>query len=116
MTTIRAVSVAGVLVALAAVDARPAVAEIYRPWCVTYFGNGRTSCAFESFEQCMETARGNGAYCQQNPWYLQYGSGQGQGADQPRAESAKAPAPQRVVRKKPAPAPAPDPEPRPVFR
>ena len=115
MTTIRAVSVASVLVALAAVDARPAVAEIYRPWCVTYFGNGRTSCAFESFEQCMETARGNGAYCHQNPWYLQYGSGQPQGADlQQTGDPKKAPAPQRVAKKKPAP--SPDPEPRPVFR
>src|SRR5262245_4734389 len=117
MTTIRAVSVAGALVALIAIEARPAVAEIYRPWCVQYFGQGRTSCAFDSFEQCMETARGNGAFCQQNPWYQQYGSGQAQGADLAQAEpEPKAPAPQRVVRKKPAPAPAPDATPRPVFR
>jgi Protein of unknown function (DUF3551) len=112
MTTIRAFSVAGALLALAAVEARQAGAEIYRPWCVQYFGNGRTSCAFDSFEQCMETARGNGAYCHQNPWYLQYGSSQAQGADLPQAEPDKASAPQRVARKKPAP----DPRPRPVFR
>jgi Protein of unknown function (DUF3551) len=112
MTTIRAVSVAGALVALVAVEARPAVAEIYRPWCAQYFGNGRTTCAFESYEQCMETARGNGAYCHQNPWYVQYGSGQAQDADLPRAEPNKASAPQRVSRKKPAP----DPAPPPVFR
>ena len=118
MTMIRAVSVAGALVALAVVGAQPAVAEIYRPWCVEYFGNGRTTCAFESYEQCMETARGAGAYCRQNPWYLQYGSGQAQGADLPQAEPARASAPQTVPRKKPAPAPAPaaDPRPRPVFR
>jgi hypothetical protein len=114
MTMIRVVSVAGALVALVAVEVQPAAAEIYRPWCVEYFGNGRTSCAFESYEQCMETARGNGAYCRQNPWYQQYGSGQGQGADLPPAEPAKASAPRPVVRKKPAP--APDPAPRPVFR
>ena len=83
-----AVSLAAALAALAAIDARPATAEIYRPWCVQYFGgiSGGTTCAFSSFEQCMETARGNGAYCYQNPWYLQYGSGQEQGGDRPRAK------------------------------
>jgi Protein of unknown function (DUF3551) len=73
---IRAVfSMAAALIALAAVGARPSTAEIYRPWCVQYLGgySGTTSCTFYSFEQCMETARGNGAYCYQNPWYLQYG-------------------------------------------
>ena len=44
-----------------AIDAQPAAAEIYRPWCVQYGGsdgdNG-TTCAFTSFEQCMMTARG----------------------------------------------------------
>jgi Protein of unknown function (DUF3551) len=78
VTTIRAVfSVAIALAALAAIDARPSVAEVYRPWCVQYLGgfSGGTSCAFYSFEQCMETARGNGAYCYQNPWFLQYGEG-----------------------------------------
>jgi hypothetical protein len=63
--------------ALAAVDIRPSSAEVYRPWCVQYFGglSGGTNCSFYSYAQCMETARGNGAYCYQNPWYLQYGSG-----------------------------------------
>ena len=71
MTMIRAVYMAAALVALAAIDARPAAAEVYRPWCVQYFGgiSGGTTCAFDSFAQCMETARGNGAYCYQNPWY-----------------------------------------------
>ena len=67
------------LTALAAIDSRPAAAEIYRPWCVQYTGgsgdNG-TTCAFTSYEQCMLTARGTGAYSIQNPWYLKYGSGQ----------------------------------------
>jgi len=39
-----------------AIDVQPAAAEIYRPWCVQYGGsdgdNG-TTCAFTSFEQCM---------------------------------------------------------------
>ena len=49
-----------------AIDAQPAAAEIYRPWCVQYGGsdgdNG-TTCAFTSFEQCMMTARGGGGFC-----------------------------------------------------
>lgn len=62
-----------------AIDAQPAAAEIYRPWCVQYGGNdgdNGTTCAFTSFEQCMMTARGGGGFCVQNPWYLAYGSGQ----------------------------------------
>ena len=79
-----AVSVATAFMVLTAIDARPATAEVYRPWCVQYFGglSGGTTCAFDSFEQCMETARGNGAYCYQNPWYLQSrdrGEAQGDG-------------------------------------
>jgi hypothetical protein len=62
-----------------AIDAQPAGAEIYRPWCVQYGSSdrdNRTTCAFTSFEQCMMTARGGGGFCVQNPWYLGYGSGQ----------------------------------------
>jgi Protein of unknown function (DUF3551) len=79
MTMIRGVLALLALVALAAIDARPAAAEVYRPWCVQYAGNNGddgTTCAFVSYEQCMQTARGNGAYCVQNPWYQRYGSGQ----------------------------------------
>ena len=51
-----------------AIDAQPAAAEIYRPWCVQYGGNdgdNGTTCAFTSFEQCMMTARGGGGFCVQ---------------------------------------------------
>jgi hypothetical protein len=58
--------------ALAALDTRPANAEIYRPWCI----QGFQTCTFMSFEQCMLTVRGTGDSCVQNPWYLWYGSGQ----------------------------------------
>jgi len=74
--------VAYALLALAAffgIDLPPASAEAYRPWCAQYMSNaggGTTNCSFSSYEQCMMTARGAGAYCVQNPWYLQYGSGQ----------------------------------------
>jgi uncharacterized protein DUF3551 len=60
---------------LAAIDARPSLAETYRPWCVQYTGRGSaTNCSFSSYEQCMMTAGpGTGGYCVQNPWYLWYG-------------------------------------------
>jgi hypothetical protein len=48
---------------------RPAAAEIHRPWCVGYTATISQSCTFNSFEQCMETARGGGS-CMQNPWFL----------------------------------------------
>jgi hypothetical protein len=82
-----ALAITAALVASAAIDARPAAAEVYRPWCVQYFGgiSGGTTCAFDSYAQCMETARGNGAYCYENPWFLQ-SRGQVQGSDRPRAK------------------------------
>lgn len=74
MTTLRVAIALLALGSVTAIDLRPSAAEIYRPWCVQYTGRGAaTSCAFISFEQCMMTARGAGAYCVQNPWYLQYG-------------------------------------------
>jgi hypothetical protein len=79
MTTIRAAAALLALSTLAAVDicaARQAAAEIYRPWCAQYTGRGAArNCGFTSYEQCMATARGAGAYCVQNPWYLEYGQG-----------------------------------------
>jgi len=52
-------------------------AEIYRPWCAQYYGNngGGTNCGFVSYEQCMMTARGAGAWCVRNPWNVAYGQG-----------------------------------------
>jgi Protein of unknown function (DUF3551) len=78
MKTIRAALALIALCALTTIDVRPSAAEIYRPWCAQYVGgdgNNGTTCAFSSYEQCMLTARGAGAYCVQNPWYLQYGPG-----------------------------------------
>ena len=42
------------------------------PWWAIYSDGvvGRiTNCAFTAFEQCMETARGLGAFCRLNPQY-----------------------------------------------
>jgi hypothetical protein len=57
------------------VFASAASAEVYRPWCAQYYGadSGDTNCGFVSYDQCMMTARGAGAWCVQNPWYLAYG-------------------------------------------
>ena len=53
--------------AVAALNARPAAAEIYRPWCL----QGFETCTFTSWEQCMMTAReGLGNVCVQNPFVL----------------------------------------------
>jgi hypothetical protein len=76
MKMMRAAFVLLVAAAFGTIEACPSAAETYRPWCVQYYGNSGdsgTTCAFVSYEQCMLTARGAGAYCVQNPWYLQYG-------------------------------------------
>jgi hypothetical protein len=79
MPTIRAAFLVLTLSWLIAMSVRPALAEVYRPWCVEYLsgsGDGGTNCSFHSYEQCMMTATpGSGGICVQNPWYLQYGSG-----------------------------------------
>ncbi len=48
----------------------PANAQDYRsyPWCA-YFGNGRESCYYATFEQCRLAISGGGGMCSQNPWY-----------------------------------------------
>jgi hypothetical protein len=47
----------------------PAKAQNY-PWCAIYSGrSGGTNCGFTTFEQCMDTARGLGSFCQPNTQY-----------------------------------------------
>ena len=61
-----------VAVAIAAMGAlaRPAAAIEY-PWCAQYSGHGGggRNCGFVSFEQCMETIRGMGGFCERNLFY-----------------------------------------------
>jgi Protein of unknown function (DUF3551) len=48
----------------------PAQAQNY-PWCAHY-GNGfggAMNCGFTTFEQCLETVRGIGGFCEKNDWY-----------------------------------------------
>jgi len=56
-------------VAMAAL-ARPTAAIEY-PWCAQYGGQdgGGRNCGFVSREQCMETIRGMGGFCEQNLFY-----------------------------------------------
>ena len=51
---------------------KPAQAAIEYPWCAQYSGdeNGGRNCGFVSYEQCMMTARGAGAACEPNLFYL----------------------------------------------
>ena len=59
-----------VFVALA-IPIRPAAAIEY-PWCAQYSGDegdGGRNCGFVSREQCMETVRGMGGFCEPNLFY-----------------------------------------------
>jgi hypothetical protein len=49
-----------------------AQAAIEYPWCAQYSGDetGGRNCSFVSYEQCMETARGAGAACEVNLFYV----------------------------------------------
>ena len=65
-------AVLGILVALPYMGT-PVRAQNY-PWC-EYLGGGMgggggRNCGFISFEQCMESARGNGSDCRQNTQYV----------------------------------------------
>ena len=58
-----------VFVALA-IPIRPAAAIEY-PWCAQYGGDddGGRNCGFMNREQCMETIRGMGGFCEPNLFY-----------------------------------------------
>jgi hypothetical protein len=39
------------------------------PWCAQYSSRaGGTNCGFYSFEQCQQTVRGIGGFCNRNPF------------------------------------------------
>ena len=39
------------------------------PWCADYSSRGGgTNCGFYSFEQCLQTVRGIGGFCNRNPF------------------------------------------------
>ncbi len=59
------------LLAVTAGFSPPAQAQNY-PWCATYTGSlgGCQNCGFTSFEQCMDTIRGMGGFCDRNTQYV----------------------------------------------
>lgn len=63
-------AIAFLLFAAAMALATAAQAQNY-PWCeyLGGFDGGGRNCGFVSFEQCMQTAWGNGGDCRQNPMY-----------------------------------------------
>ena len=71
---LRAALTALCLAAFAAVvPARSARAQtlIIYPWCTTGASAefGARNCGFDTFEQCLASARGNGQSCEPNPNY-----------------------------------------------
>jgi Protein of unknown function (DUF3551) len=68
MTRFNSALLAIVAIAAMAALARPAAAIEY-PWCAQYGGtdgDGGRNCGFVSYEQCMETVRGMGGFCERN--------------------------------------------------
>ena len=69
----RLCSVFFALTTLAALDVFTPTAGQADPykWCAAYGGGrgGGRNCCFVSFEQCMETIRGMGGFCEQNLFY-----------------------------------------------
>jgi hypothetical protein len=68
MTRFNSALFAIVAIAAMAALARPAAAIEY-PWCAQYGGtdgDGGRNCGFVSYEQCMETVRGMGGFCERN--------------------------------------------------
>ena len=71
MTRFSSALFAAVTIAAMAALARRAAAIEY-PWCAQYGGDdgdGGRNCGFVSREQCMETVRGMGGFCERNLFY-----------------------------------------------
>ena len=55
--------VLGIMVAAAGISSRAEAAPIYR-WCANYEGRDIVTCAYDTFQQCLDTARGPaGGFC-----------------------------------------------------
>jgi hypothetical protein len=50
----------------------PAQTATIYPWCTSGASAefGGRNCGFVTFEQCLVSARGNGQFCDQNPFYV----------------------------------------------
>jgi hypothetical protein len=62
--------VLGVSAAAALLPASAEAAPTYR-WCANYEGRDIVTCAYDTFQQCLDTAGGGaGGFCSQNPaWH-----------------------------------------------
>jgi hypothetical protein len=78
MTGLKLAFVAAVAFAAMSSVPEPAAAAIEYPWCAQYSRDGGRDCGFVSFEQCMQTARGAGAFCVPNLFYWDAASTQPQ--------------------------------------
>ena len=60
----------GIAMAAALVPARAEAAPTYR-WCANYEGRDIVTCAYDTFQQCLDTAGGGaGGFCSENPaWH-----------------------------------------------
>ena len=61
----------GIAIVLLAAAIAPCHAGTVCPWCTSGAGMefGAVNCGFNTFEQCLQTARGNGQHCKPNPNY-----------------------------------------------
>jgi Protein of unknown function (DUF3551) len=62
--------VLGIVVAAAGPGSRAEAAPIYR-WCANYGARDVVTCAYDTFQQCLDSAGGGaGGYCSENPvWH-----------------------------------------------
>jgi hypothetical protein len=71
---------------LAVADAQPSNAQqsITYPWCLDHGSSEGyfTTCAFNTYAQCVQTGRGDGGFCYPNPAYRQV-------IEQPRSSSRR---------------------------
>jgi len=59
----------GTTLLVQSVQVQPAQADPYR-YCAVYGGNdGRESCYFRTFQECLAQIQGVGGFCNNNPWY-----------------------------------------------
>jgi hypothetical protein len=60
----------GISLAAAMLPACAGAAPIYR-WCANYPGRDFFTCAYDTFQQCLDTAGGGaGGFCSENPaWH-----------------------------------------------
>jgi hypothetical protein len=66
--------VLSMLAAAALLAPLPSYAQEPYPWCAVYSGSrdgggGATNCGFVTFQQCLDTVRGIGGFCERNPMY-----------------------------------------------